>query len=94
MRSRRPNPQPLEVDAVKVVTFGTALWGLALLACLPNLSTLAEDDHLWWVQTAAVGFGLGLLGIWVCRRRRAKLRRGDAPAGRPPATGELPPPLA
>ena len=92
MRPRRPDPAPLDVDAVKVVTVGTVLWGVAVLASLPFLSRLRDDGHLWWVQTAVAGFLLGLLGIWMCRRRRDSLRR-DA-AARPPEADELPPPLA
>ena len=94
MASRRPDPQPLEVNAAKVVTVGTALWGIALLAGLPFLPVLARDGHTWWVQTAAVGFLLGLLGIRVCRRREARLRQGGSSAQRPPEADELPPPLA
>lgn len=77
---------------MKVVTVGTVLWGIALLASLPFLSTLRSDGHLWWVPTAVAGFLLGLLGIRVCQRRAAKLRQGVT--HRPPAADELPPPLA
>lgn len=94
MRPRRPDPEPLDVDAVKVVAVGTVLWAVALVACLPFLSRLRSDGHLWWVPTAVVGFLLGLLGIWVCQRRQVRLSQGVEPGGRPPAADELPPPLA
>lgn len=91
-RSRRPDPEPLYVDAVTVVTVGTAIWGVALLASLPFLTQLRAAGHLWWVQTALAGFLLGLAGIAYCRRRRQALRRG-APVAGPPDASELPPPL-
>lgn len=94
MRARRPDPEPIEVDAVKVIAVGMVLWGIALITCLVFLSTLRRDGHLWWVPTAFVGVLLGLLGIWVCRRRQARLSEGVPPGGRPPAADELPPPLA
>lgn len=94
MRARRPDPEPLDVDAVKVVMVGTVLWGIALLASLPLLSTLRRAGYLWWVPTAACGLLLGLLGIWVCRRRAARLGSSGDSTGRPAEADELPPPLA
>ncbi|MFG1920727.1 DUF2530 domain-containing protein [Cryptosporangium sp. NPDC048952] len=88
-RPTRPTPEPLDVDAVTVVTAGTALWGVAALL----LSTLGrgwlEDHHdEWWIWTCVAGFVLGLAGIAFVRRRRSRLgrvaaARGDDPAPRP-----------
>ncbi len=86
--ARRADPKPLDVDAVRVVTAGTALWAVALVVTLADLTRLRAAGHLWWVPTCACGFLLGLLGVYVCRRRRAALRRGEVP----PAE-ELPPPF-
>jgi hypothetical protein len=80
---RRADPEPLDVDAVRVVTAGTALWALALVVTLANLTRLRAGGHLWWVSTCATGLLLGLLGIQVCRRRRAALRRGQLPPAPP-----------
>jgi hypothetical protein len=78
-RPTRPAPEPLDVDAVLVVTVGTVLWGVAGLALLLfGRGWLADHDGTWWLWTCAAGFGLGLLGIWYCRRRRAKLGRRAA----------------
>lgn len=88
-RSRRPDPEPLDVDPVRVVSVGTALWAIALVASLANLGTLRSGGHLWWVPACVAGLLLGFLGVYVTRRRRAAIRRGQAqPAER------LPPPLA
>lgn len=72
---RRPDPAPLPYDGVRTVTFGTVLWLVALIVMLPFWTRLNNDGHLWWIATAATGFGLGLVGIWYCRRRSASLRR-------------------
>jgi len=73
--SRRPDPPPLPYDGVLTVTVGTGLWLVALIVLLPFWSHLQRDGHLWWIATAATGFGLGLVGIYYCRRRSAALRR-------------------
>jgi hypothetical protein len=73
--SRRPDPPPLPYDGVLTVTVGTGLWLGALIVLLPFWSDLHRDGHLWWIATAATGFGLGLVGVWYCRRRSASLRR-------------------
>ena len=73
--ARRPPPPPLPYDGVLTVTVGTGLWLIALIVMLPFWSQLDRDGHLWWIATAAAGFGLGLLGIYYCRRRSVRLRR-------------------
>lgn len=75
MRARRPAPEPLPDDGVRPVTAGTVLWFLILLGLLPFWSRLRADGHLWWVATAAIGGGLGVFGVFYCRRRSAALRR-------------------
>lgn len=75
----RPELEPLPYDGVLSVTVGTIVWLVALVVMLPFASDLNDSGHLWWVATAAVGFGLGLLGVWTTSRRRARLRR---PTGR------------
>ena len=62
---------PLDVDGVRTLAVGTALWGLAFLMLLPFYGRLQDDDHLWWLWTCAAGFGLGLVGWDYCRRRKA-----------------------
>lgn len=76
-REPRPVPvevPPLDVDGVRAVQVGTALWGVAVLALLPFYSLLAESGRLWWLWTCTAGLSMGLFGIEYCRRRR------DAPA--------------
>ena len=72
--TRKPDPAPLPYDGVLTVTIGTGVWLVALVVMLPFWSHLRRDGHLWWIATAACGFGLGLLGIVYCRRRATRLR--------------------
>jgi hypothetical protein len=77
----RQTPEPLDVDAVTVVTGGTVLWTLAALGLLPFYGRLAEHGHTWWLWTCVAGAGLGVLGIWYCRRRRSRLGPREAARG-------------
>lgn len=61
---------PLDVDGVRTVEVGSALWLIAFLGLLPFYGRLEESGHLWWLWTCLAGFGLGLCGLEVCRRRR------------------------
>jgi bacteriorhodopsin len=73
----RATPEPLDVDAVKVVTVGTVLWAVAGLALL----AFRRDVGPGWLWTCAAGAGLGVFGVWFCRRRRARLGRVLAARG-------------
>ena len=66
--------EPMDVDGVRTMTVGTILWGVLAIALLPFLGNLEEDGRTWWLWTAVAGFGLGLIGIEYCRRRRNALR--------------------
>ena len=72
---------PLDVDGVRTVQVGTALWGVALVALLPFWSLLEEAGNLWWIWTCSAGLGMGLIGIEYCRRRRD--RAHDTPPSMP-----------
>lgn len=76
---RRPEPQPLEGDDVRVVTVGTVLWALALAAALLFRDRLADGGNEGWVWILLAGTFLGLLGIRYVRRRRAALARLGSP---------------
>lgn len=66
--------EPMDVDGVRTMTVGTIVWGVLAIGLLPFLGTLDEDGRTWWLWTAVAGFGLGLIGIEYCRRRRNALR--------------------
>lgn len=65
--------EPLDVDGVRTMTVGCILWGVATIAVLPFVGTLADSGRDWWVWTCLAGLGLGLIGLEYCRRRRAAL---------------------
>lgn len=74
-RIRRPDPEPLEADDVKIVGIGTLIWFGLFLLSLPFRDTLDRDGREWWPWCALAGAGLGLLGLWYVRRRRDAIRR-------------------
>ena len=40
-----------------------------------GLRWFADHGHAWWVWSCLAGAGLGVVGIWYVRRRRAAIRR-------------------
>jgi hypothetical protein len=67
--------EPLDLDGVRTMQVGTALWALAFILLLPFYDQLQSADHLWWLWTCVAGFGLGIIGWDYCRRRRRRSRR-------------------
>jgi len=59
---------------VHTVAVGSGLWLVALLALLPFVQALRDSGRLWWLWTCIAGFGLGLIGLEYCRRRRNAIR--------------------
>jgi hypothetical protein len=66
--------EPMDVDGVRTMTVGTITWGVIAVAMLPFLGNLEQNGRTWWLWTALAGFGLGLVGIEYCRRRRNTLQ--------------------
>jgi len=71
----RPAPEPLDVDAARIVLVGSVLWFAAFLALLPFRSRLAGAGHEIWMWTCLAGGVLGLIGLPLAMRARAKARR-------------------
>jgi hypothetical protein len=67
--------EPLDVDGVRTVQVGTAVFFVAFLALLPFYGRLEDNGTLWWLWTCLAGFGLGLFGLEYCRRRRKARNR-------------------
>ncbi len=70
--------EPLDVDGVRTVEVGTAVWFLGFLGLLPFYGRLSDSGNLWWLWTCMAGVGLGLFGIEVCRRRRDARRAAQS----------------
>ncbi|MBB3042072.1 MULTISPECIES: DUF2530 domain-containing protein [Nocardioides] len=64
--------EPMDVDGVRTVEVGSALWLVAFVALLPFYGRLEESGRLWWLWTCMAGLGLGLIGLEYCRRRRKR----------------------
>ena len=72
------NVEPLDVDGVRTVEVGVAVWLVAFIALLPFYGALQDSGRTWWLWTCLAGFGLGLFGLEYCRRRRkARAEIGD-----------------
>ena len=77
---------PLDLDGVRTMQVGTALWAVAIVLILPFYGSLEEDGHLWWLWTCVAGFGLGLVGWDHCRRRRNARHSAQPRATQPRGT--------
>jgi len=65
---RRVAVAPLDVDAIPVLAFGTAIFAVALVVVL-----LTGGPSTWrWV--CLCGIGLGLVTMPICRRRQRRSR--------------------
>ena len=60
---------PLDTNGVRTIQVGTGLWLVAFVALLPFYGRLEQADRTWWLWACMAGFGLGLLGTEICRRR-------------------------
>lgn len=69
-RPSRPSPEPLQVDAGRVVAAGAVLWFVAFCVLL------VVGGHRLWLWTTLAGWVLGLIGLVLARlQRRAAARR-------------------
>ncbi len=70
--------EPLDLDGVRTMQVGTALWAIGLVVLLLFRDQLDDDGHLWWLGTCAAGFVLGLIGWDHCARRRRRRRAAES----------------
>lgn len=68
-RWRVADVEPIDPFGLRTVTIGTVLWVVAFVALLPFYDTLRETGRLWWLWTCLGGFGMGLCGIELSKRR-------------------------
>ncbi|WP_231123579.1 DUF2530 domain-containing protein [Nocardioides sambongensis] len=69
--------EPLDVDGVRTVQVGTALFLLAFLGLLPFYGRLQTNETTWLLWMCLTGVGLGLIGQDYCKRRRAARQQAD-----------------
>jgi hypothetical protein len=66
---RRPDPEPLPTDTVRIVWVGIAAFAVALVVLLVGFrDALARHDAEWWLWACVAGIGLGLIGQVYLRR--------------------------
>ena len=72
--------KPLDLSGVPSVIVGIAAWVVAFVVLLFFRGRLQDDGLDWWLWVPVAGFGLGLIGLWYCRRRWAAIQAGHRPA--------------
>lgn len=65
---RKPDPEPVKVNAKLAVGIGTTVWIIALLALLAAPQSLPLEEPLA-LTTCAIGAILGFWGLWHVRKR-------------------------
>ena len=71
-------PPPLQVDTLRVVLAGMAVWAVALVVLL----ILGDRVDRMWTWTCVAALGLAAMGIWIMKLQGQLPRRrsGDGPA--------------
>jgi hypothetical protein len=59
----RKAPPPLQVDTLRVVLVGTALWAVALVVLL----IVGDRVDRMWTWTCVAGLGLAVIGVGIMR---------------------------
>lgn len=80
-QERRPDPAPARADARKAVAAGTAAWLVALVLSVVFQGSLDAVGYGWFTIAAAVGVGIGLVGllvVQVIRQRAGQSADGSA----------------
>jgi Protein of unknown function (DUF2530) len=70
-------PPPLQVDTVRVVLAGTAVWTVALVVLL----LLGDRVDRLWTWTCVAAIALAGLGLWVMHLQGQLRRRRPGPDG-------------
>lgn len=76
---RKQAPPPLQVDTVRVVLVGTAVWATALVVLL----LLGDRVDRMWTWTCVAAIALAVLGLWVMHLQGQLRRRPPGADGRP-----------
>jgi len=65
---RKPDPEPVQVNAKLAIGVGLTLWTIALLALLAAPQSFPFEEPLA-LATCGVGIVLGIYGYWHVRKR-------------------------
>jgi hypothetical protein len=69
-----PRIEPLDVDGVGAITYGTIAWTVGVVLCLLLREQRAESGRGWWLWVCVTGAVLGVAGIVFVRRRATAYR--------------------
>jgi ABC-type nickel/cobalt efflux system permease component RcnA len=72
--------KPLDLSGIPSVIAGIIAWAIAFVVVLIFRDELKKDGLEWWLWVTVAGFGLGLIGLWYCRRRWAAIQAGHRSA--------------
>ena len=72
--------KPLDLSGIPSVITGIVLWAVSFVVLLLLRGHLKNNDLDWWLWVPVAGFGLGLIGLWYCKRRWAAIQAGQRPA--------------
>jgi hypothetical protein len=61
--------KPLDLSGIPSVITGIVAWAVAFVVLLFFRGRLEADGLDWWLWVPVAGFGLGLIGLWYCKRR-------------------------
>lgn len=62
----------LDPHGLTVVTLGTIAFAVGALVCWWQLDALAAIGKGWWLTSALIGLGIGVLALVVLLARRAR----------------------
>ena len=68
--------KPLDLSGIPSVIAGIIAWAVAFVVLLFFRDDLKADGLEWWLWVPVAGFGLGLIGLWYCRRRWNAIKAG------------------
>ena len=66
---RKPDPEPIKVNAKLAIRVGLVLWVVALALLLVLQATQPATQEPWYTSTCLVGIVLGIYALWRERRR-------------------------
>jgi ABC-type nickel/cobalt efflux system permease component RcnA len=71
--------KPLDLSGIPTVIVGIIAWAVAFVVLLIFRDELKEHGLEWWLWVTVAGFGLGLIGLWYCRRRWNAIKAAHHP---------------
>ena len=64
---RKPDPKTLAQKSKPIIRIGTLIWFLIFVGLAVFYPSLADAGLQWWLHTALVGVGLGVIGLYIIR---------------------------